>query len=193
MMDEPSRSEYGDGRRHEPPFLSRALSALLRLVDIYAAERGINGDPAHHFGRVTCRDPSLRIDAPAAPPQSSPTDTDPPGTGAGSRRQGSSAEDKTAGPLDAPKKSRGGWTKGNSTSAQIRAGAVEYLRQKGARAKGSEIWEALKAKGMIISTKDPSALVSSRIGRSPLFDHTYLGYGLREWDGGDGPRSGAGK
>jgi hypothetical protein len=68
-----------------------------------------------------------------------------------------------------------------STSGQICAAAAEYLREKGARAKGPELCQAVLARGVIVQAKNATALISSRVGRSPLFDHTRDGYGLREW------------
>jgi hypothetical protein len=187
MVDDPLHAGYDDGRRTEAPFLSRALEAVLRLVEVYAAERDIqtHRDPVYPadplLGAVARAHPISRVDAPTAASPSTPsTRVEPPGTVAQSSHE-------PAGRGDPAKNGhRGGWTKGNSTSAQIRAGAVEYLRQKRARASGREIWGALKAKGVVITAKDPSALVSSRIGRSPLFDHTYEGYGLVEWSKGSG-------
>jgi hypothetical protein len=41
---------------------------------------------------------------------------------------------------------------------------------------------ALQLKGVQISSKNPSAIVASRLARCPLlFDHSAEGYGLREW------------
>lgn len=187
MADAPFHAGDNDGRQPQAPFLERALEAVLRLVEIYAAEQHIQSR-AHqtyrpdHVGGVANANPARGGDALTATlPADSLAVAEPPG-----RRRlpnaHSGALDEPNGQGDiAPKNPRRGWTKGNSTSAQIRAGAVEYLRQKGARASGSEIWAALKERGLVITYKDPSALVSSRIGRSPLFDHTYEGYGLREW------------
>jgi hypothetical protein len=90
--------------------------------------------------------------------------------------------------IRAPKgASQGGWTKGNSESARICAGAAEYLRETGRRARSGEIYKALVAKGVSVGGTKPFARVSSRLGRSPLFDRTRDGYGLREWSNGPGP------
>jgi hypothetical protein len=197
MVDDRFPPGDDDRRRLQESFLTRALEALLRLVELYAAERDTqtHPDPVHRaapLGGVANVNPPHRLDeATAASPSASLTISEPPGRIAQSGSQGSLPGHEPHGRGDpATKSRRGGWTKGNSTSAQIRAGAVEYLRQKGARASGREICEALKAKGMLINSKDPSALVSSRIGRSPLFDYTYAGYGLREWsEGGSRPNN----
>ena len=191
MEDEPSRAGYEHGQRLDATFLNRALDAVLRLVDIYAAERGIkpNSGLPHPLGLVAYGDPISKIDAPtAASPSGSLTDADAPRTVAASSSEGVSAGDEPSGSLDPNSSRRGGWTKGNSTSANIRAGAVAFLRQKGHPAKGPEITRALLAQGMVIIAKDPIRLVSSRIGRSPLFVHTYAGYGLAEWQKGGGAR-----
>ena len=193
MPDDTFRAGDDDGRRLQAPFLTRALEAMLRLVEIYAAERNIQTYPDPHraeaLGRVANPNPLRGVDAPtAASTSASLIISEPPGRMVQSGSEVSLPGHEAVGRGDpATKSPRGGWTKGNSTSAQIRTGAVEYLRQKGARASGREIWEVLKAKGIVIKAKDPSALVSSRIGRSPLFDHTYAGYGLREWSDRQAP------
>jgi hypothetical protein len=196
MVDDRFHAGDDNGRRPQEPFLIRALEAVLRLVELYAAERKVQTypDPVHGaepLGGVSNGHPVRRVAAPtAASPSVSLTISEPPGGNAASGAERSLPGHEPDGRGEPPTKSpHGGWTKGNSTSAQIRAGAVEYLRQKGARASGREIWEKLKAKGMVINSKDPSALVSSRIGRSPLFDHTYAGYGLREWSEGGSRRN----
>ncbi len=198
MVDDPVRGGYDDDRRLEAPFLTRALEAVLRLAEIYAAERDIQAhrDPANRtdpLGGLVYGDPISRVSAPpAASPSDSLTLAEPPGTAAQSGGAGDRTPPQSPGD-SAPKPRRGRWTKGNSTSAQIRAGAVEFLRDIGRRAKGPEILRALEAEGLVISSKDPAALVSSRIGRSPLFDHTYEGYGLREWSTGRAGRPNGGE
>jgi hypothetical protein len=188
MVDDSCRPGDDNARRLRAPFLTRALEVVLRVVELYAAERNIQTHPdplqsADPLGGVANASEGL----PAGSASASLTISERPGRIAQSASESNPPGDEPVDPGDpATKPPRGGWTNGNSTSAQIRAGAVEYLRQKGARASGREIWEALKAKGMVINTKDPSALVSSRIGRSPLFDHTYAGYGLREWSDREG-------
>jgi hypothetical protein len=192
MVDDPFDARPQDGRSLDPEFLSRALDAVLRLAEIYAAERRIqiHGDAAHLADPLRAAAQADLIPPTDAPTASSPNSlplAEPLGRAEQSGWPGSPRAPERPGQNDAAMKiRRGGWTKakGNSTSAQIRAGAVEYLREKGARASGREIWEALKAEGLVITTKDPVALVSSRIGRSPLFDHTYEGYGLVEWSKG---------
>lgn len=188
MVTDPSRAGY-DGQRPEAPFLSRALEAVLRLVELYAAERHIEILP-EAAGRT---DPprSIAHTGPISPnavsPPNSPRYVEPPGRIAQSGSGGiPPIPELTEQREPMTKNRRGGWTKGNSTSARIRTGALEFLRQIGRRAKGPEILRALEAKGLVINSKDPAALVSSRIGRSPLFDRTYEGYGLREWSNGAG-------
>jgi hypothetical protein len=84
------------------------------------------------------------------------------------------------------------WTKGNSQSAKIRAATADYLRQKGKRATGGEIYKAITAQGIKVGGKDPAAGVTARISAaSAIFDHTPEGYGLREWSNGGSPQTAA--
>jgi hypothetical protein len=88
---------------------------------------------------------------------------------------------------DSPDRSsgRGGWTWTNSKTSRIRDAAAEYLRTKGGRAKGGEIYQAISSMGVVVGGKAPAAVVCARLTSSPIFDRTREGYGLREWsDGG---------
>jgi hypothetical protein len=189
MADHPARTTNDAGLPPDASFLTLALETLLRLTEIYAAERNIQTLPAMsttpRVSSIANADPVCSADTPTAASSISAALAEPP------ERSGASVSDHQSHEEDATAATnrRGGWTRSNSTSKQIRDGAVEYLRQKGERASGREIWEALKAKGMVTHYKKPPALVSSRIGRSPLFDRTHAGYGLVEWsrDGAERP------
>lgn len=176
-----------DGLQLQAPFLERALEAVLRLVDIYAAERHIQlrMHQVHRpdrAGKLADANPVRGDDALiTTSPAGSSAVAEPSGRLTLSNARAVALDEPNGLGNVATKNPRRGWTKGNSTSAQIRAKAAEYLRKTGTRARGSEIWKALRAEGLVINSKDPAALVSARIGRSPLFDHTYEGYGLREW------------
>lgn len=194
MVDHLARTTNDAGQRPDTSFLTLALEALLRLTELYAAERNIRSLPTMSIAQrvggfanagFANANPVRSADTSTAASSISVALAEPPErSGAGiSGPQPGEQDDK------AVTSRRGGWTRGNSTSKQIRDGAIGYLRQKGSRAKGREIYEALKSQGMVINSKDPSALVSSRIGRSRFFDHTYEGYGLVEWSRGDTAQS----
>ena len=123
MVDDPFRAGDDGGRRVQELFLTRALEAVLRLVEIYAAGRNIqtHPDPAHRaepLGGVVNANPARRIDAPpAASPSASLTISEPSERIARSGSEGSlpgHEPDGRGGP--ATKRPRGGWTKGNSSA-----------------------------------------------------------------------------
>lgn len=82
--------------------------------------------------------------------------------------------------IEAPLAEPNGRYGGGSQSAAIRAGAAEYLRQKGGPASGAEIYRALLAMGITIPAKRPLSVVTSRLSHSPMFLNTGLGYQLAE-------------
>jgi hypothetical protein len=86
--------------------------------------------------------------------------------------------------------SRSRWKRGDSQSSRIQAAAADYLRQKGKRATGGEIYKAIAAKGIEVGGRDRTAVVCARLSRAPaIFDHhTPEGYGLREWSDAGAPR-----
>ena len=75
---------------------------------------------------------------------------------------------------------------GSKASSHI-AEAQAFLREKGTRAQTREIMEALKARGVVFDSEKPVAALASTLSHSALFDNVRgEGYGLVEWDGGDG-------
>lgn len=129
----------------------------------------------------------------AGPPQNAPADAAlRPDPRAGISRPTPSSDQPAIGsrpiaPSPDRTSGRGGWTWGNSKTSQIQAAAEDYLRATGRRARGGEIYRAIKSK-IEINAKKPAALVSSRLTSSATFDRTREGYGLREWSGGAAPR-----
>jgi hypothetical protein len=141
--------------RSHPDFLK--LEAVLRIIDVYEpeAEARARADP------IVTPDPREDISRPAPQPEkTSPTPRS-----------------------DLPQTtSRRHWKRGDSQSARIRAAAADYLRQKGKRAKGGEIYHAIASNGVEVSGKKPVAYVCARLSASEMFDHSPMGgYGLREW------------
>jgi hypothetical protein len=68
-----------------------------------------------------------------------------------------------------------------SLAANVREIAVNYLRQKGARAKSGEIYQTVVNAGVNVPGEKPVSVVSSYLSGSDLFDNTAEGYGLTEW------------
>ena len=68
-----------------------------------------------------------------------------------------------------------------SLAFKIRQIAVTHLRNKRARAKSSEIYQAVSDAGLIVPGQKPVSVVSSYLSGSDLFDNTDEGYGLTEW------------
>ncbi len=70
--------------------------------------------------------------------------------------------------------------KGSLASA-IREIAATHLRNKKARAKSSEIYQAVVDAGITVPGQKPVSVVSSYLSGSEMFDNTAEGYGLTEW------------
>jgi hypothetical protein len=76
------------------------------------------------------------------------------------------------------KKSR---SRKSSLASTIRDIAAAHLRHKMARAKSSEIYQAVSDAGITVPGQKPVSVVSSYLSGSDLFDNTAEGYGLTEW------------
>jgi hypothetical protein len=78
-----------------------------------------------------------------------------------------------------------------SQAAQIRDAAAPFLREKGTPARGTEIYEAIRAKGVEVRGKKPSAVVTNALKWSPeLFEKTSEGFGLTVWSNIGGSQNG---
>ena len=78
--------------------------------------------------------------------------------------------------------------KGSLASAIREIGAT-HLRNKKARAKSSEIYQAVLDAGIIVPGQKPVSVVSSYLSGSDMFDNTDGGYGLTEWNASPETRS----
>jgi hypothetical protein len=78
--------------------------------------------------------------------------------------------------------------KGSLASA-IREIGVTHLRNKKARAKSSEIYQAVLDAGITVPGQKPVSVVSSYLSGSDIFDNTDEGYGLTEWSASAEARS----
>jgi hypothetical protein len=148
------------------------FEAVCRVIGLYerVAEVPAGADPVANSdlsGRTDRPDPVPNPDLPTIIPSSDPSTL----------------------PDPLVRRRRGGWTWYDSETTRIRNAAVEYLRKKGCRAKGTEISSALASNGVKINSQKPSSVVAARLTASPLFDHTPDGYGLREWSNGRAPRN----
>jgi hypothetical protein len=132
------------------------LEAVLRIIDLYEPE----ADARARTGPIANPDPRDGICR--SPPQPAKIFSPPP----------SNLADRASRPR---------WKKGCSQSSRIRAAAVEYLRQKGKRATGREIYQAIASNGIEVTGKKPVATVCARLSASEIFDCSPEGYGLREW------------
>ena len=152
--------------RSDPDF--QKLEEVRRIIDLYEQEVQ---DPA----RV---DPILCPDLQGSIPRTAPLPDQPAKTS------------RPAAHSDPPDRiSSRRWTWGNSQSSRIRAATVEYLREKGKRARGGEIYKAIASKGVEVSSKKPVAVVCARLTASAIFDRTSEGYGLREWSDRSSPHN----
>jgi hypothetical protein len=69
-----------------------------------------------------------------------------------------------------------------SQAAHIRDAAYSYLREKGTPSRGTEIYNAIRAKGVEVRGKKPSAVVANALRWSPgSFELTPEGFRLTEW------------
>jgi hypothetical protein len=78
--------------------------------------------------------------------------------------------------------------KGSLASAIREIGAT-HLRNKKARAKSSEIYQAVLDAGITVPGQKPVSVVSSYLSGSDMFDNTDEGYGLTEWSASGEARS----
>ena len=78
--------------------------------------------------------------------------------------------------------------KGSLASAIREIGAT-HLRNKKARAKSSEIYQAVLDAGITVPGQKPVSVVSSYLSGSDMFDNTDEGYGLTEWSASAEARS----
>jgi hypothetical protein len=80
--------------------------------------------------------------------------------------------------IDAMKERR---SRKGSLAAAIREIGATHLRNKKARAKSSEIYQAVLDAGITVPGQKPVSVVSSYLSGSDMFDNTEEGYGLTEW------------
>jgi hypothetical protein len=58
-----------------------------------------------------------------------------------------------------------------SQTSRIQAAAVDYLRQKGKRATGGEIYQAIASNGIEVTGKKPVTTGCARLNASKVFDY----------------------
>jgi hypothetical protein len=148
----------------------RRLEAVRRVVELYERAEPTRVDPV-----VNCDLPvsTVRPDPVPNPDQPEIIQASDPQTTPDSRLR--------------PRRRR--WTLADSQTSRIRDAAADYLRTKGGRAKGGEIYKAIASKGVEVSAKKPVAVVCARLTASPIFDRTSEGYGLREWSDRSSPHN----
>jgi hypothetical protein len=159
--------------RSHPIF--QRLEAVRRVIEVYrgAGEILAAVDQVAGLSGDTIRaDPVPTPDPPATSSLSSPP----------TQRAISPPSHSSSAPL--ARFRRGGWTRTNSQTSQIRAGAEEHFRKTGKRASGPEIYKALMSKGIEVYGRKPATVVAAALTSSPIFDRTPEGYGLREWSNG---------
>jgi hypothetical protein len=74
-----------------------------------------------------------------------------------------------------------------SQAAQIRHAALSYLQGKGKPAHGTEIYDAIRVKGVQVRGRKPAAVVANALRWAPeWFKKTSDGFALPEWSNGSG-------
>jgi len=76
-----------------------------------------------------------------------------------------------------------------SLASVIREIGATHLRNKKARAKSSEIYQAVLDAGITVPGQKPMSVVASYLSGSDMFDNTDEGYGLTEWSASAESRS----